>query len=56
MPPPPPGRKGIRNNGWKHMYLDDILSMPDSWEYPFFAAWGAWTGDLNLEVEIANEQ
>jgi hypothetical protein len=39
MPPPPPERKAIRNSQWKHMYLDDILSMPDSWEYPFFAAW-----------------
>ncbi|KAH0365420.1 Six-hairpin glycosidase, partial [Aureobasidium melanogenum] len=39
MPPPPPGRKAIRNAQWKHMHLDDILSMPDSWEYPFFAAW-----------------
>lgn len=38
-PPPPPGRKGIRNEQWRHMYLDDVLSMPDSWEYPFFAAW-----------------
>ncbi|EMD64287.1 hypothetical protein COCSADRAFT_89942 [Bipolaris sorokiniana ND90Pr] len=39
MPPPPPERKAIRNKEWKHMHLDDILSMPDSWEYPFFAAW-----------------
>lgn len=39
MMPPPEGRKAIRNQQWKHMYLDDILSMPDSWEYPFFAAW-----------------
>jgi hypothetical protein len=39
MPPPPPERKAIRNTQWKHMHLDDILSMPDSWEYPFFAAW-----------------
>lgn len=37
--PPPPERKNIRNKEWRHMYLDDILSMPDSWEYPFFAAW-----------------
>ena len=37
--PPPPGRKKVRNQNWKHMFLDDILSMPDSWEYPFFAAW-----------------
>jgi hypothetical protein len=39
QPPPPPDRKAIRNANWKHMHLDDILSMPDSWEYPFFAAW-----------------
>ncbi|KAJ0294711.1 hypothetical protein CBS470a_000623 [Colletotrichum nupharicola] len=39
QPPPPPSRKDIRNNQWKHMHCDDILSMPDSWEYPFFAAW-----------------
>jgi hypothetical protein len=37
--PPPADRKAIRNQQWRHMYLDDILSMPDSWEYPFFAAW-----------------
>lgn len=39
MPPPPPGRKSVRNQHWRHMHLDDILSMPDSFEYPFFAAW-----------------
>lgn len=39
MPPPPAARKAVRNANWKHMFLDDILSMPDSWEYPFFAAW-----------------
>ena len=39
LPPPPPERKHIRNQTWQHMYLDDVLSMPDSWEYTFFAAW-----------------
>lgn len=39
QPPPPEGRKSIRNAQWKHMHLDDILSMPDSWEYPWFATW-----------------
>ncbi|TVY34915.1 Uncharacterized protein LOCC1_G007222 [Lachnellula occidentalis] len=39
QPSPPPERKAVRNTHWKHMHLDDILSMPDSWEYPFFAAW-----------------
>ncbi|KAJ9265574.1 hypothetical protein DTO195F2_1613 [Paecilomyces variotii] len=37
--PPPPGRKNVRNQNWRHLYIDDVLSMPDSWEYPFFAAW-----------------
>ena len=28
-----------RNTQWKHLYNEDILSMPDKWEYPWFAAW-----------------
>ncbi|KZO93372.1 glycoside hydrolase family 63 protein [Calocera viscosa TUFC12733] len=39
QPPPPPERKWIRNRDWKHLYIADVLSMPDKWEYPFFAAW-----------------
>ena len=38
-PPPPPSRREVRNKHWRHMYLDDIISMPDSWEYPWFATW-----------------
>lgn len=38
-PPPPPERASVRNQNWKHLYIDDILSLPDKWEYPFFAAW-----------------
>jgi hypothetical protein len=30
---------GIRNRGWMHMVNDDVISMPDKWEYPWFAAW-----------------
>ncbi|KAF8939263.1 hypothetical protein BGZ58_010266 [Dissophora ornata] len=37
--PPPPERHNLRNREWKHLYIEDILSMPDKWEYPFFAAW-----------------
>ncbi|GJE94908.1 hypothetical protein PsYK624_110840 [Phanerochaete sordida] len=37
--PPPPERQYIRNRGWKHLHVADVLSMPDKWEYPFFAAW-----------------
>lgn len=38
-PPPPPERKEGRNHEWIHLFNDDILSMPDKWEYPWFAAW-----------------
>ncbi len=38
-PPPPPERRQGRNRQWIHLYTDDILSMPDKWEYPWFAAW-----------------
>ncbi|XDT22656.1 Hypothetical protein J6896_04537 [Nakaseomyces glabratus] len=38
-PRPPPDRANGRNKNWKHMYIEDILSMPDKWEYPFFASW-----------------
>lgn len=33
------GRAFQRNNTWKHAYMGNILSMPDKWEYPWFAAW-----------------
>ncbi|PMB14217.1 glucosidase [Fischerella thermalis CCMEE 5282] len=36
---PPPERKYGRNREWIHLYNNDILSMPDKWEYPWFAAW-----------------
>jgi hypothetical protein len=38
-PPPPPQRKKGRNHEWRHLNNADIISMPDSWEYPWFAAW-----------------
>ena len=38
-PPPPPQRLWGRNRTWVHVYNDDVLSMPDKWEYPWFAAW-----------------
>ena len=39
LPPPPPERKTGRNADWRHFDAADILSMPDPWEYPWFAAW-----------------
>jgi hypothetical protein len=32
-------RKHIRNSGWNHMHNFDIISMPDKWEYPWYASW-----------------
>ncbi len=37
QPPPPPSR--TRNREWTHVYNRDVISMPDKWEYPWFAAW-----------------
>jgi len=39
QPKPPHERLTGRNSDWDHFYSDDILSMPDKWEYPWFAAW-----------------
>ncbi|HXB02254.1 MAG TPA: hypothetical protein VNV15_05485 [Opitutaceae bacterium] len=39
FPPPPENRKQGRNHDWRHLYSRDIISMPDKWEYPWFAAW-----------------
>ena len=38
-PPPPSERLGGRNSQWAHLYNDDVISMPDKWEYPWYAAW-----------------
>jgi hypothetical protein len=39
QPPPPPGRAAGRNHRWRGFDAFDIMSMPDKWEYPWFAAW-----------------
>ncbi|MBV9580465.1 MAG: glucosidase [Chloroflexi bacterium] len=38
-PPPPPERAYGRNSGWAHFNTTHVLSVPDAWEYPWFAAW-----------------
>jgi hypothetical protein len=38
--PPPPAERGKgRNHEWLHLYNADVISMPDKWEYPWYAAW-----------------
>jgi hypothetical protein len=39
MPPPPPERRKGRNREWRHLFNSEVLSMPDKWEYPWYAAW-----------------
>jgi hypothetical protein len=38
-PPPPPERRFGRNHAWTHLNNHDVISMPDKWEYPWYAAW-----------------
>ena len=54
----PSGRK-VRNRDWFHMISDDIFSMPDKWEYPWFAAWDLAFHTLPLsmvDVDFAKRQ
>ncbi len=46
-PKPPPGRGVLRNGDWGHVRASDIMSMPDKWEYPWFASW-----DLALQCPV----
>ncbi|MGH7630407.1 MAG: MGH1-like glycoside hydrolase domain-containing protein [Gemmatimonadales bacterium] len=39
QPPPPGNRLDGRNSEWTHLFNRDVISMPDKWEYPWFAAW-----------------
>ena len=53
------GRNLIRNRGWFHMVNESIISMPDKWEYPWYAAWDLALHTLALNMvddEFAREQ
>ncbi|WP_426574028.1 MGH1-like glycoside hydrolase domain-containing protein [Aquihabitans sp. McL0605] len=58
-PPPPEAHRHGRNAGWRHLDANDILAMPDPWEYPWFAAWDlafhtiAWA---HLDPAFAKDQ
>ena len=39
QPPPPAERGAGRNRDWSNLYNRDVVSMPDKWEYPWYAAW-----------------
>jgi hypothetical protein len=59
LPPPPEQRKRGRNAEWPHLYNADVISMPDKWEYPWYAAWDLAFHCVPLAVvdpEFAKEQ
>ena len=59
QPAPPPERNGGRNSDWRHIYNADILSMPDKWEYPWYASWDLAFHCIPLALvdpEFAKEQ
>ncbi len=59
QPTPPDTRKNGRNHEWVHVNNADILSMPDKWEYPWYAAWDLAFHCIPLamvDVEFAKEQ
>jgi hypothetical protein len=49
-PPPPHPRKTGRNFEWAHLNNADVISMPDKWEYPWYAAWDLAFHTLPLAV------
>ncbi len=59
FPAPPPERLPGRNHDWKHLYNSDVISMPDKWEYPWYAAWDLAFHTLPLALidsEFAKDQ
>jgi hypothetical protein len=58
-PAPPAARRTGRNAGWAHLVNADVLSMPDKWEYPWYAAWDLAFHTLPLALvdpEFAKQQ
>jgi hypothetical protein len=58
-PLPPPERLTGRNSRWAHLYNDDVISMPDKWEYPWYATWDSAFHCVALALvdpEFAKEQ
>ena len=57
--PPPESRKQGRNRAWRHLRAADVIAMPDTWEYPWFAAWDLAFHCVALtlvDLDLAKEQ
>src|SRR5258706_42266 len=58
-PTPPDGHRHGRNHEWTHLYNADVISMPDKWEYPWYAAWDLAFHSIPLaqiDPDFAKEQ
>ncbi len=59
QPPPPSERRSGRNSGWRHLDLAAVMLMPDTWEFPWFAAWDLAFHCIPMTLvdpELAKEQ
>jgi hypothetical protein len=59
QPAPPPERRSGRNAGWTHLDNSNVVSMPDKWEYPWYAAWDLafhCVALAHVDPEFAKEQ
>jgi hypothetical protein len=59
QPPPPRSRWHGRNHDWLHIFNRDVISMPDKWEYPWYAAWDLAFHTITLaavDSEMAKDQ
>ena len=59
QPPPPDERRHRRNHDWTHLNNADVISMPDKWEYPWYAAWDSAFHCVPLalvDADFAKEQ
>ena len=58
-PPPPPGRAAGRNHRWRHLNNHDVISVCDTWEYPWYATWDLGfqcVAFAHLDAAFAKEQ
>ena len=59
QPPPPTERRQGRNQLWRHLKCREVMSMPDAWEFPWFAAWDLafhCVAMASIDAEFAKEQ
>jgi Glycosyl hydrolase family 63 C-terminal domain len=59
QPPPSPQRRHGRNHEWIYLYNGDVISMPDKWEYPWYAAWDLGfhcVAMARIDIDFAKEQ